>query len=70
MIFSAVVHGGDDVETVLKKMEAAYDEVKDYQTEVEVKIYKKEAPLKRKGLYTPLRSQSGSASTLYHPIHV
>jgi hypothetical protein len=30
MIFSAVVHGGDDVETVLKKMEAVYEEVKDY----------------------------------------
>jgi len=53
MIFSAVVHGGDDVETVLKKMEAAYDEVKDYQTEVEVKIYKKDASFKtERSLYT------------------
>ena len=25
IIFSAVLHGGDDVGTVLKKMEAAYD---------------------------------------------
>jgi len=53
MIFSAVVHGGDDVETVLKKMEAAYDEVKDYQTEVEVKIYKKDGSFKtERSLYT------------------
>ena len=53
MIFSVVVHGGDDVETVLKKMEAAYDEVKDYQTEVEVKIYKKDGSFKtERSLYT------------------
>jgi hypothetical protein len=25
IIFSAVVHGGDDVETFLRKMEASYD---------------------------------------------
>ena len=53
MIFSAVVHGGYDVEAVLKKMEAAYDEVKDYQTEVEVKIYKKDGSFKtERSLYT------------------
>jgi outer membrane lipoprotein-sorting protein len=53
MIFSTVVHGGYDVETVLKKMEAAYDEVKDYQTEVEVKIYKKDGSFKtERSLYT------------------
>jgi outer membrane lipoprotein-sorting protein len=53
MIFSAVVHGGEDVETVLKKMEAAYDEVKDYQTDVEVRIYKKDGTFKtERSLYT------------------
>jgi outer membrane lipoprotein-sorting protein len=53
IIFSAVVHGGYDVETVLKKMEAAYDEVKDYQTEVEVTIYNKDGSFKtEKSLYT------------------
>jgi outer membrane lipoprotein-sorting protein len=53
IIFSAVAHGGDDVETVLKKMEAAYDEVKDYQTEVEVIIYKKDGSFKtERSLYT------------------
>jgi outer membrane lipoprotein-sorting protein len=53
MTFSAVVHGGDDVETVLKKMEAAYEEVKDYQADVEVKIYKKDGTFKtERSLYT------------------
>jgi len=53
IIFSAVVHGGYDVETVLKKMEAAYEEVKDYQTEVEVTIYNKDGSFKtEKSLYT------------------
>ena len=53
IIFSAVVHGGYDVETVLKKMEAAYDEVMDYQTEVEVTIYNKDGSFKtEKSLYT------------------
>jgi outer membrane lipoprotein-sorting protein len=41
-IFSAVVHGGYDAEPVLSKIEAAYDEVQDYQTEVEVKNYKRD----------------------------
>jgi outer membrane lipoprotein-sorting protein len=45
IIFSSFVHGGYDAETVLKKMEAAYDEVKDYQTEVEVEIYKRDGSL-------------------------
>jgi outer membrane lipoprotein-sorting protein len=53
IIHSTVVHGGDDVETVLKKMEAAYDEVRDYQTEVEVKIYKSDGSFKTdRSLYT------------------
>jgi len=53
IIFSAVVHGGYDVETVLKKMEAAYDEVMDYQTKVEVTIYNKDGSFKtEKSLYT------------------
>jgi outer membrane lipoprotein-sorting protein len=53
MIFSAVVYGGEEVETVLKKMEAAYDEVKDYQTDAEVKIYKKDGSFRTKrSLYT------------------
>jgi outer membrane lipoprotein-sorting protein len=53
IIFSAVVHGAYDVETVLGKMEAAYEEVKDYQTEVEVTIYNKDGSFKtEKSLYT------------------
>jgi hypothetical protein len=53
IIHSTVVHGGEDVETVLKKMEAAYDEVKDYQTDVEVRIYKKDGAFKtERSLYT------------------
>ncbi len=46
MIVGAVVHGGEDVETLLKKMEAAYNQVKDYQTEVEVSIYNKDGSFK------------------------
>jgi outer membrane lipoprotein-sorting protein len=43
----------DEIETVLKQMEAAYDEVKDYQTEVEVTLFKKDGSIKwQKSLYT------------------
>jgi outer membrane lipoprotein-sorting protein len=43
----------DDVKTVLKKMEAAYDEVKDYQTEVEIIYFKKDGSIKTEmSLYT------------------
>jgi outer membrane lipoprotein-sorting protein len=43
----------DDVETVLKKMEAAYDEVRDYQTEVEVIFFENDRSVKStKCLYT------------------
>lgn len=53
MMFCAVVHAGYDVEAVLKKMEAAYDGVKDYQTEVEVRVYNKDGSFKtKKSLYT------------------
>jgi len=53
IIFSAVVRGADDVETILRKMEVAYDEVKDYQTDVEVTIYKKDGTFKtERSLYT------------------
>ena len=43
----------DDVETLLKKMEAAYDQVKDYQTEVEILLFKEDGSFKtEKSLYT------------------
>jgi outer membrane lipoprotein-sorting protein len=43
----------DDVETVLKKMEAVYDEVKDYKTEVETIIFEKDGSFKtEKSVYT------------------
>jgi outer membrane lipoprotein-sorting protein len=43
----------DDVETILKQMEAAYDEVKDYQTEVEVILFQEDGSIKsEKSLYT------------------
>jgi outer membrane lipoprotein-sorting protein len=43
----------DNVESVLKKMEAAYDEVQDYGTEVETVFFKKDGSFKTtKSLYT------------------
>jgi outer membrane lipoprotein-sorting protein len=43
----------DDVETLLKRMEAAYDEVKDYQTDVEILLFKEDGSFKtEKSLYT------------------
>jgi len=43
----------DNVECVLKKMEAAYDGVKDYRTEVETVFFKKDGSFKTtKSLYT------------------
>ena len=43
----------DDVETLLKKMEAAYDQVKDYQTDVEILLFKEDGSFKtEKSLYT------------------
>jgi len=43
----------DDVETVLERMRAAYDEVTDYQTEVEVIAFEKDGSFKsEKSLYT------------------
>jgi outer membrane lipoprotein-sorting protein len=43
----------DDVETTLKQMEAAYDEVNDYQTEVEVIFFEEVGSIKsEKSLYT------------------
>jgi outer membrane lipoprotein-sorting protein len=42
-----------DVETILKQMEAAYDEVKDYQAEVEVILFEEDGSIKsEKSLYT------------------
>lgn len=43
----------DDVETLLKRMEAAYDQVKDYQTDVEILLFKEDGSSKtEKSLYT------------------
>jgi outer membrane lipoprotein-sorting protein len=43
----------DEVETILKQMEAAYDEVEDYQAEVEVILFEKDGSIKsEKSLYT------------------
>lgn len=42
-----------DMETILKQMEAAYDEVNDYQAEVEVMLFEKDGSIKsEKSLYT------------------
>ena len=43
----------DDVETLLKQMEAAYDEVKDYQADVEIILFKEDGSFKtEKSVYT------------------
>jgi outer membrane lipoprotein-sorting protein len=42
-----------DIKTVLKQIEAAYDKVNDYQTEVEVTVFKEDGSFKsEKSLYT------------------
>ena len=43
----------EDLATILKKMEAVYDEVKDYRTEVETIVFKKDGSFKtEKSVYT------------------
>jgi len=44
---------GEAVETLLKRMESAYDQVKDYQTDVEILLFKEDGSFKtEKSLYT------------------
>ena len=43
----------DEIETLLKRMEAAFDQVNDYQTEVEILLFKEDGSFKtEKSLYT------------------
>ena len=46
IFFCGLAHGEYDIDTVLGKMETAYDEVKDYQAEVELKIYDRAGSVK------------------------